>query len=245
MRFAILSDIHGNLEALEAILADVCNESVDRIFCLGDLVGYYANPNECIALIRRAALRTVAGNHDHAALGRIDFQSSFTRYACLAMEWTQGRLNDESKSFLSGLPLILTEDPDLLLTHSTPSRPDQWEYLFEDSEDLLSNAFASFNRRICFHGHTHSPLIMTLENDRIILQREKWIRLRRDRQYLINVGSVGQPRDGDPRSGYAIYDQELDEIRLKRVGYDLETTQAKVEKAGLPAFLGMRLEKGR
>ena len=245
MRYALISDIHGNLEALEAVLLDIKKERIDAIYCLGDIVGYYPEPEKCVNLVMKNAKSAITGNHDYAAIGRIDIHNTFTRYACIAMEWTQKHLSRASIAYLADLPLTQVIDKDILLAHSTPSNPDGWAYLFMDSDELVFDAFSSFSQRICFNAHTHYPVIMTLQDDKIILHKEKRIRLVPDQQYLINVGSVGQPRDRDPRSCYAIYDKNMQEVTLKRVEYDYKTTQMKVRKEGLPEFLAQRLKEGR
>jgi predicted phosphodiesterase len=243
MRYAIISDIHGNLEALTAVLNDIKTRSIDNIICLGDIVGYYPNPEECIGLIRENADECIAGNHDYAAINKIDIQT-FTYYAYVAMEWTRNHISEESKKFLSELPLIIEKD-DIFFTHSSPSNPQDWIYVFPDSEDSVFEAFNSLVHKINFIGHTHWPSILIQEDDKIILHSEHFIKIDKKNFYLINVGSVGQPRDFDSRSCYAIYDTSEMEINLIRVPYDYKITQKKILDNNLPAFLAQRLEKGK
>jgi predicted phosphodiesterase len=243
MRYAIISDIHGNVEALNAVLNDIKSRAVDSIVCLGDIVGYYPDPEACIELVKKHATLCVAGNHDYAAIGRIDTQN-FTYYAFAAMEWTKQNLSDTAKEFLRSLPLTI-EKENMYFTHSSPSNPHDWVYVFPDSEEAVFEAFNSLLHRINFIGHTHWPSIMIQEDDRIILHSDHSIKLSDQHYYLVNVGSVGQPRDFDSRSCYAIYDVDSQEISICRVPYDYTVTQKKIKENHLPLFLAERLEKGR
>jgi predicted phosphodiesterase len=245
MRYALIADIHGNLEALETVLAEIRKENIDEIISLGDLVGYYPNPNECITLIKENAKKSITGNHDYAALGKMDYHNAFTFYACISMEWTQRHLSDESREYLSSLPLTAKIDHTVLLTHSTPARPDKWDYIFMDSDEMVTDAFSSFKQRICFNAHTHFPVIMTLRNDQVILHRANKVKLSHEGQYLINVGSVGQPRDGDSRACYTVYDSHRMEVYIKRVKYNYKVTQKRCREENLPEFLALRLAEGR
>ncbi len=243
MRYAIISDIHGNAEALQAVLSDIKKQSIDTVICLGDIVGYYPDPEQCIDLVREHASLCLAGNHDYAAIGRID-TSNFTYYAFAAIEWTKVHLSAGAKEYLSSLPLTLEKD-DMFFTHSSPSNPHAWIYVFPDSEEAVFEAFNSLTYRLNFIGHTHWPSIMIQSDDRITLHHAHSIRLNGDHDYLINVGSVGQPRDFDPRSCYAIYDTAAQLVSLVRVEYDYSITQKKIRSSHLPVFLAERLEKGR
>jgi predicted phosphodiesterase len=243
MRYAIISDIHGNVEALNAVLNDIKKRSVDTIVCLGDIVGYYPDPERCIDLVKKEVDYCVAGNHDYAAIGRIDTQN-FTYYAYAAMEWTKQNLSDRAKEYLLTLPLTVSLG-NMFFTHSSPSNPQDWVYVFPDSEETVFEAFNSLVYGLNFIGHTHWPSIMIQQDDRIILHSEHTIGLVDSHFYLINVGSVGQPRDFDSRSCYALYDDEKKEIVLIRVEYDYRITQKKIREKHLPVFLAERLEKGR
>jgi len=243
MKYAIFSDIHGNVDALLAVLKDIKSRSIDTIICLGDVVGYYPDPERCIDLVRDNVALCVAGNHDYAAINRIDIQT-FTYYAYAAMEWTRNHISERAKEFLAGLPLTIEKDG-IFYTHSSPSNPKDWIYVFPDSEDAVFEAFNSLVFKLNFIGHTHWPSIMIQEEDKIILHSEHTIKLDKKNFYLINVGSVGQPRDFDSRSCYAILDTDLSEISLVRVPYDYSITQKKILENNLPAFLAQRLEKGK
>jgi predicted phosphodiesterase len=243
MRYAIISDIHGNVEALQAVLADMKTRSIDEIVCLGDIVGYYPDPEKCIELVRNNVKYCVAGNHDYAAINKIDIQT-FTYYAFVAMEWTRNHISRNAMEFLSSLPLSIEQDG-LYFTHSSPSNTQDWIYVFPDSEEAVFEAFNSLVHRLNFIGHTHWPSIMIQEDDKIILCPEHTVKLNPDNFYLVNVGSVGQPRDFDSRSCYAIYDSDIDEIALVRVAYDYSVTQKKIIENNLPGFLAERLEKGK
>lgn len=243
MKYAIISDIHGNVEALQAVLKDIKSRSIDAIICLGDIVGYYPDPERCVELIRENVLFCVAGNHDYAAINKIDIQT-FTYYAYAAMQWTRNNISQAAKDFLSMLPLTV-EKNGVFYTHSSPSNPKDWIYVFPDSEDAVFEAFNSLKYRLNFIGHTHWPSIMIQEEDKIILHAEHTIQLTDNNFYLINVGSVGQPRDFDSRSCYALYDTDSKEISLIRVQYDFAITQRKILDNNLPAFLAQRLEKGK
>ncbi len=243
MKYAIISDIHGNLEALNAVLKDIKHRSIDEIICLGDIVGYYPDPQKCIDLVRSNVTCCVAGNHDYAAIGKID-TSNFTYYAHTAMEWTKHHLSESDANFLKTLPLTIEKD-EMFFTHSSPSNPQDWVYVFPDSEDAVFEAFNSLVHRVNFIGHTHWPSIMIQELDRVVLHSEHTIQLADECSYLINVGSVGQPRDFDNRSCYAIYDTDKQVISLMRVSYNFKVTQKKIRDNNLPIFLAERLEKGR
>ncbi|MFP4416877.1 MAG: metallophosphoesterase family protein [Chitinispirillaceae bacterium] len=244
MRYAIISDIHGNLAALESVLDNIQNHSVDSIICLGDIVGYYPDPTRCVELVQEHATYSVAGNHDYAAIGKLDHRN-FTLYAYVAMEWTKKHLSDNARKFLTTLPLKIEMD-DMFFTHSSPCNPQDFsQYVFPDSDEAIFEAFSSLVRKVNFIGHTHWPSIMLQDDDRIVLHGEDTIHINGNHYYLINVGSVGQPRNFDPRSCYAIYDTEEKTVELMRVKYDFSITQRRIAEAHLPEFLANRLAKGR
>jgi diadenosine tetraphosphatase ApaH/serine/threonine PP2A family protein phosphatase len=243
MKYAVISDIHGNSEALQAVLADIDKRKVDSTICLGDIVGYYPDPTVCIDLVKKYTQHCLAGNHDYAAIGRVDTRT-FTYYAYAAMEWTKKHLSEEEKNYLASLPLSLVLE-DLFFTHSSPSDIEQWPYVFPDNEFAVFEAFNSIVHWLNFVGHTHWPSIMYQEDDKIILHPLGSVDLNKENYYLVNVGSIGQPRDFDPRSCYSIYDTDAQKIHLIRVEYDFTLTQKKIVDNGLPIFLAERLEKGR
>jgi diadenosine tetraphosphatase ApaH/serine/threonine PP2A family protein phosphatase len=243
LKYAVISDIHGNLEALNAVLKDIKKRGADTTICLGDIVGYYPNPRQCIELVSSHAPLCVAGNHDYAAVGKTD-TSNFTYFAFSAMEWTKQRLTDADKAFLNAMPL--TRDiGDMFFVHSSPCSPERFSYVFPDNEYSIIEAFGHLTRRMNFIGHTHWPFIMYQEGDSVILHSETSVCIEIGRVYLINVGSVGQPRDFDSRSCYAIYDTQSGVVSLHRVAYNYKVTQKKVKENNLHAFLAERLEKGR
>ncbi len=243
MRYAVLSDIHGNAEALEAVLQDIETRAVDRVVCLGDIVGYYPDPEHCIELVRGRASHCLAGNHDYAAIGLIDTRN-FTYYAFVAMEWTKEHISEANKEFLKSLSLSLEFDG-IFFTHSSPVNPQEWAYIFPDSDDAIFEAFRALRHKVNFIGHTHWPSIMVHEDDKIMLHNGHSVQLNGAHDYLINVGSVGQPRDSDPRSCYGIYDSGANEYEEVRVEYDYSVTQKKIVENHLPLYLAERLEKGR
>ena len=240
MRYAILSDIHGNLEALHAVLDD-CAGRVDAVLCLGDTVGYGADPLPCVELIAERAQAIVAGNHEHAVAGRLPLEW-FNRHARVAAEWTRERLDEDHRAYLGSLPL-LTEVGDATLVHASPAQPEEWDYLVT-AEDGFA-AFPHFATRWCFVGHSHVPGAWSLGSAGPehrpgggLLQSE------RGRRYIVNVGSVGQPRDRDTRAAYAVWDVDERRITVRRVPYDVDAARAKIEEAGLPRFLADRLAAG-
>ena len=242
MQYAIISDIHGNLEALQSVLSDIEKRKVDQILCLGDVVGYGANPNECVDIIRKEAVITLAGNHDYAPLGKLDV-SYFNLWARSAIDWTANNLSQASKDFLLSLPLKKQMDG-FTIVHATPLNPDEWYYI-TTIEDAVIN-FPEFEDQVCFVGHSHIPLIVAMTEDREYrLERKNPLKFAEGERYIINVGSVGQPRDLDPKAAYATFDSSTKLYELRRVQYNVAETQRKVREAGLPDYLAVRLETGQ
>ena len=240
MRYAILSDIHGNLEALQAVLAD-CADAVDAVVCLGDTVGYGPDPLPCVELVAQAAEATVAGNHEHAVAGRMGLEW-FNRYARAAAEWTRERLDEDHRAYLGALPLV-REVAGATLVHASPAQPDEWEYLVTAADGF--HAFAHFATRWCFVGHSHVPGAWSLgSSGPEHLPHATRVEAERGRRYLVNVGSVGQPRDRDPRAAYAVWDVDAGHVEIRRVAYDHVATRRKIVEAGLPRFLADRLAAG-
>ena len=240
MRYAILSDIHGNLEALRAVLAD-CAAGADAVLCLGDTVGYGAEPLACVELVAERAEAVVGGNHEHAVAGRLDL-AWFNRYARAAAEWTREQLDDDHRAYLGALPLV-REVAEATLVHASPAQPEEWDYLVS-AEDGFA-AFAHFATRWCFVGHSHVPGAWSLGSSGPEHHPEV-VRLpqERGRRYIVNVGSVGQPRDRDPRAAYAVWDVEAGHVEIRRVTYDVTAARRKIVAAGLPRFLADRLAAG-
>ncbi|MFP4163974.1 MAG: metallophosphoesterase family protein [Chitinispirillaceae bacterium] len=243
MRFAFISDIHANLEALESVIEDIGKKNIDEIICLGDIVGYGANPNECVEMVKKHCPVILLGNHDAAAVELLTTQH-FNIHAKIAIEWTSATLNSDNRSFLAQLPVKKTQG-NMTLVHATPYEPNMWYYITSLEEAAFN--FQFFNNRICFVGHTHIPMIIVLEGEEIFVHQEKSIdfKNRNGLRLLVNIGSVGQPRDRNPRSSYGILDTDEGVFELQRVTYDYAKTQAKMKKIRMPEFLVNRLAEGR
>lgn len=242
MLVGIFSDVHGNLEALDAVLKRLKSLKVSYYLCLGDLVGYGANPNECVERVKELPGIVVAGNHDWAAIGKTSIEY-FNPVAKEAILWTREQLKNKTKDFLFSLPLKATYKP-FLLVHSVPSEPDSWRYIFTVEEAM--SEFDYFSTQVCLVGHSHQPLLIELDrNESPAPLEKKKIEFRPLYRYLINVGSVGQPRDSDPRACFATFDTEKRIFQLYRIDYNIKGAQEKILKAGLPPFLAERLEWGR
>jgi predicted phosphodiesterase len=241
MKTAIISDVHANLEALTSCLRSIEKNQADEIVCLGDLVGYGANPRECTNKARRACKQIIAGNHDHAAAGVSD-TSYFNEYARRAVLWTTEQVSDAEIEFFKELPLTYSTQQ-YTLVHGSPKRPEEWDYVL--TLEQAKRQFKSFNTPLCFFGHSHIPGAFEYDGTTVCAVDCHVLRLVAGRQYLYNVGSVGQPRDSDPRSAYAIYDDSAQTVSLIRVSYDVEKAQKKIRDAGLPAMLADRLSVGR
>jgi diadenosine tetraphosphatase ApaH/serine/threonine PP2A family protein phosphatase len=242
MKYAIILDIHGNLEALHSVLSDIDKKNIDEILCLGDVVGYGPNPNECVDIIREKARITLAGNHDYAPLGKIDL-TYFNPWAKNAIDWTENRLTQASKEFLLNLPLK-QEMNGFTIVHATPQNPHEWYYITSLEEAIIN--FPEFEGQVCFVGHSHVPLVVALDEEgeyRVV--RSNPLKFSENERYIINVGSVGQPRDLDPRAAYALFDSREKVYELLRIEYDLAETQRKIRESGLPEFLAVRLERGQ
>jgi predicted phosphodiesterase len=244
MRTAIISDIHANLEALEAVMADIGDMNIDEIVCLGDVVGYGANPNECVTVINKKCPITLLGNHDAAALGNLSTEH-FNIHAKVAIEWTTEHLNETSNTFLDSIPLAKSID-NITYVHATPYEPKMWYYVTSLEEAAFN--FQFFSTQLCFVGHTHIPII-------IVLDKKKEVYVHQDdrieygdmegARFLINVGSVGQPRDHNPKACYGIIDNEEKSFSYRRIPYDIQKAQAKMKKIKMPEFLVLRLQEGR
>ncbi|HET6513695.1 MAG TPA: metallophosphoesterase family protein [Thermodesulfovibrionales bacterium] len=237
---AVVSDVHANLEALEAVLEDIGKRSIDDIYFLGDAVGYGPDPNECVEILKKHCKILLAGNHDRAAIGMTDIEY-FNEYAKKAILWTREALTERTRKTLEALPEKKDmKKENILLVHSTPKEPEMWHYLLTLWDAEIN--FHYFDRRICMLGHSHQPFIIerlssgemvTYRNDAAIGKAER---------YIINAGSVGQPRDRDPRACYALIND--DRVSFVRVRYDIEKTQGKMHGAGLPLPLIERLAQG-
>ncbi len=242
MRYGFFSDVHANLEALKACIIDFRSEKLDKLYFLGDAVGYGPNPDECVKLINDIAEVKLMGNHDYAALGLMETEY-FNQYAAESMGWTKNSISKKTIEIMSDFELTHAIDR-MLLVHSSPREPENWHYIL-DMEDAEEN-FEFFTEKMCLLGHTHRPYIVyKSESGEAVLSKEAEINIEEEHRYLVNIGSVGQPRDGDPRSCYLIYDSDTESIKLKRVQYDVKSTQKVMAKIGLPEYLIDRLAVGR
>lgn len=244
MRYAILSDIHANLEAIRSVLARIGELRVDRVLCLGDVVGYNADPNECVDLVGREGIACVMGNHDAAACG-IAEPHDFNLNARQAMHWTREHLSEENREFLRQLPRSMQID-DLVLCHGTVNDTNRYLLYDGDAQESFTLMEELPGRpRLCFFGHTHVKAAYSSAGPVLARERANSMSLSHDKRYLVNPGSVGQPRDGDPQAAFLIYDAQERTITFHRVEYDIAACQGKIIKAGLPARLAERLTMGR
>ncbi|MGE5308426.1 MAG: metallophosphoesterase family protein [Deltaproteobacteria bacterium] len=241
MRYGIFSDIHSNREALDTVLSAFDSEDIDMFFCVGDIVGYGAQPVDCIARVRNIPAIFIAGNHDQAVAGLFPIEL-FNPDAREAVDWTRDRLSREDIAFLSGLRLVYRDEP-LTLVHGTLDEPAEFHYLTDIS--AAKATFALLETEVCFVGHTHVAEVYEQDGTDISLRLPGTVELGGGRRYIVNVGSVGQPRDGDPRASYCVFDTEKRTIEMRRVEYDARSAARKIIDAGLPPFLGDRLLYGR
>ncbi|MEW6001386.1 MAG: metallophosphoesterase family protein [Nitrospirota bacterium] len=241
MLYAVLSDVHSNLEALEAVLKDVDKKEIGDILFLGDAVGYGPNPNECVELLSERCKILLAGNHDWGSIGLTDI-AYFNEDARNALEWTRSVLTEKNVRKLRAFPVKKEIQRDgIFLVHSTPKEPEEWHYLFTLWDAEIN--FQYFNSRFCFLGHSHLPFIVEKLPSGELVTYKKEAPIGESERYIVNAGSVGQPRDGDPRACYAIINNN--KVKLVRVPYDIETVQKKMKREGLPGSLIERLAKGR
>ena len=241
MRFAIFGDIHANLEALQAVLADAEANSCTHYVCLGDIVGYNANPHECLEIVRNLGCPVVKGNHDEQASILEDLEG-FNPLAEEAINWTREHLTEEDKEWLRDLRMV-RQVRDYTIVHATLDTPHKWGYVFNQLD-----AAASFNYQhtpLCFYGHTHAPRAYVLDGTSVRSLTFDKLRIEPQKKYFINVGSVGQPRDGDWHASYAIYHADKKYVELRRIEYDINTAQDKIVDAGLPQRLADRLALGK
>lgn len=232
MRYAIISDIHSNLEALTTALAHIDTIDIDRIVCLGDIVGYGADPAACLDLVRSRTEYVVMGNHDFAAV-HVDAAGEFNEYAAGAVAWTARQLSPADKAYLRTLPYRVSLD-DLLFVHSTPDHPERMTYI-RSPLDARSRAGA-FTERVCFFGHSHHPGVFPLDHHTRVYDSEH--------RFMLNPGSVGQPRDSDARLAFGVLDTVAGTWDVVRLDYDIDTASRKIKDAGLGDFLALRLYIG-
>ncbi|QBG46909.1 metallophosphoesterase [Verrucomicrobia bacterium S94] len=240
MKYAILGDIHANLEALTAVLEDAGKQGVTHYACTGDVVGYNADPKNCLQIIRNLKCSVVQGNHDYYAACNENMEL-FTPMAQKSIRWTRKHLSPFERKYLRHLPLIIDIE-NFTIVHSSLSNPHRWNYIFK-RRAADANFRNQFNN-VCFFGHTHVPLAF-VKGESIEKGFYETLQIKPGFQYLINVGSVGQPRDRNPKAAYVIYDLETQTITMRRVEYDLTATQKKIRAAGLPFRNALRLASGR
>ncbi len=240
MKFAIFGDIHGNLEGLQAVLHHAQDQGCGNYVCLGDIVGYGANPSECLETVRALGCPVVRGNHDEGAAND-SLLEDLNPLAQAALLWTRAQLTFEQRQWLADLKLV-RQVRDFTIVHATLDSPGAWAYVTNRFDAMAS--FSYQFTQLCFYGHTHAPRIFEKE-DAVRGARGLETILTKGVKYFVNVGSVGQPRDGDWRSSYAIYDVEKQHVAIHRLEYDIESAQQKILDAGLPPLLAERLSLGR
>ncbi len=240
MRYGVFADIHANEPALDAVLDALAAERVDRLLCLGDLVGYGADPAACVRRIRELDIPVIAGNHDWAVAGLLGLEY-FNHHARTSVIWTRAELDDEAVRWLGSLKTLHVIDR-LTLAHGTVHEPDLFEYMTTAYDAYRS--FTEMTTEVGFVGHSHVPVVFFFDGTAVTYSVEP-DHVRRRRRIIANPGSVGQPRDEDPRASYLVYDDETEELHLRRVEYDIEEAARRIRAARLPDILAERLFVGR
>ncbi len=239
--FAVLGDIHSNLDALNVVLEDCRSQGVTDFLCTGDVVGYNACPHECMDIIRELGCPVVVGNHDFYVASQQNLDD-FNPAAAAVVEWTRRQLSEDELSWLRVLPFTRTQ-MGITLVHSTMDNPENFGYVFDNLQAEAN--FLNQKTPVCFHGHTHCPMIYEKSMNGVFRIDAQDFTLPMGRKYFINVGSVGQPRDGDPRATYVIFDPKERTVRYRRLEYDIEAAQERIRLAGLPERLAARLAVGQ
>ena len=240
LRYAIFSDIHSNLEALEAVRRDAAEQKCTHYVCLGDIVGYNADPHECVERVRAMDCPVVKGNHDEqASIG--ESSRDFNELAESAIRWTRDHVTEDDKTWLRELRLQ-RQVRDFTVVHATLDTPAQWAYVFNNLDAAAS--FTYQHTPVCFFGHTHVPMAF-IRDEGVHRLKIDQLHIDKGKKYFINVGSVGQPRDSDWRAAYCVYDIENNVVELRRIRYQLDAAQKKILDAGLPPLLAERLALGR
>ncbi len=245
MRIGVIADVHGNLEALEAVVSDLKQSMPDVVLSLGDIVGYGANPQECCDIVKGIVRDNLMGNHDAAALGMIDTED-FNEDAKLGIQWTKDRLANQSLSWISG-SLYTLEYEGALFSHGSPVHPEEFDYIM--SRNDVEKVFYALGNRysIFFVGHSHRRFVVSkdIEKDEgPVIDYSDLVHVDKHRQYIISVGSVGQPRDSDNTTSYGILDTDKGIYTVKRLNYAIKRASDKILKAGLPKWLAYRLMIG-
>jgi len=240
MRYAVIADIHANLEALEVVLADTKEQKCTHYCCVGDVVGYNANPKECLDIIRTMGMPVVKGNHDEYCSSEEDLEG-FNTHAAEAVNWTRKQLSKEDRQWLRDLKYVRLV-ASFSMVHATLDGPQRWGYVFDKLAAAAS--FTYQNTAVCFFGHTHVPVAF-VRDSMVRGGTYSKFRVEPGKKYFVNVGAVGQPRDGNPKAGYVIYDLNEGSIELRRLDYDIPRAQKKILEAGLPPRLADRLALGK
>ena len=240
MKYAIIADIHANLDALQVVLEDIKTQKCTHFACLGDVVGYNANPKECLDIVRTMGMPCVKGNHDEYCSTETNLEG-FNPHAAEAVNWTRRQLTDEDRQWLRDLKYIRLV-ASFSIVHATLDGPQRWGYVFDRLAAAAS--FTYQNTTVCFFGHTHVPVAFIRDT---VVRGGTYSKFKVEpgRKYFINVGSVGQPRDNNPKAAYVTYDLDEGLIELRRLDYDIPAAQAKIRAAGLPERLAERLAFGR
>jgi predicted phosphodiesterase len=242
MRYLIFSDLHSNLESLQAFSQIAATLDHDKKVFLGDVVGYCADPNACVEWVREHADIVLGGNHDYAVVGKTEL-STFNPHAYQACLWTRKELSEENKAYLLALPCEIEKDG-IHWVHSSPFEPDRWHYVYSRKDGKIN--FDHFSTSLCFLGHSHRPVIIEQGSNGEIMDYDvSFWNLRPEFRYIVNVGSLGQPRDGNPKPSFVIYDSDSATVQFRRYEYDFEPTQKKIRANGLPFPLADRLAIGR
>ena len=240
MKYAVIADIHSNMEALEVVLADAKSQSCTHYCCIGDVVGYGANPRECLEVVRTMGMPCVKGNHDEYC-SMDESLEGFNPHAAEAVQWTRQQLTVEDRQWLRDLRYVRLV-ASFTMVHATLDVPQRWGYVFDKLAAAAS--FTYQNTGVCFFGHTHVPVAF-IKDSTIRGGTYSKFKVEAGRKYFVNVGSVGQPRDQNPKAAYVVYDLEQQTIELRRLDYDIETAQKKILAAGLPPRLAERLSHGK
>ncbi len=243
MRYALLGDIHGNTEALKVVLDSIRVQNIDKIVCLGDVVGYGAEPVACLEMIRALKCDVIAGNHDWAAVGKLNIDC-FNAYAKAAAIWTRDQLSEEQKNWLANLPLTITYEH-FAVAHGTFHQPEAFNYIqtvFDAQQSF--EALKKLGARLGFLGHSHVP-VGFFDTDPITYTLDPDIPIDEELAMIVNAGSVGQPRDENNKSSFAIYDTEAAQVTINRLDYDIDAAANKIRGVGLPEILAARLYQGK
>ncbi len=240
MRYAVIADIHANMEALEVVLADSKEQKCTHYCCVGDVVGYNANPKECLDIVRTMGMPVVKGNHDEYCSSEEDLEG-FNPHAAEAVNWTRKQLSKEDRQWLRDLKYVRLV-ASFSMVHATLDGPQRWGYVFDKLAAAAS--FTYQNTAVCFFGHTHVPVAFVRDS---VVRGGTYSKFRvaPGKKYFVNVGAVGQPRDGNPKAGYVVYDLIEGTIELRRLDYDIPKAQKKIMEAGLPQRLADRLALGK